>query len=104
LLKKHIFIREFGVACALALICGGLLSVAAFIGWQDPILGLIVGVSMFLSIIAAVLISTGFPFISMKLNIDPAIASGPFATMISDVTTILKSDNGLVSKLLCISN
>jgi len=24
----------------------------------------------------------------MKLNIDPAIASGPFATMISDVTTI----------------
>jgi magnesium transporter len=82
------FIREFGVACALALICGGLLSVAALVGWQDPILGLIVGVSMFLSIIAAVLISTGFPFIFMKLNIDPAIASGPFATMISDVTTI----------------
>jgi magnesium transporter len=85
---KSYFLRELGVACALALVCGGLLSVAALIGWQDPILGLIVGLSMFLNIVAAVLISTGFPFIFMKLHVDPAIASGPFATMISDVTTI----------------
>ena len=85
---KSYFLREFGVACALALICGGLLSIAALVGWQNPILGLIIGSSMFLSILAAVLISTGFPFIFKKLNIDPAIASGPFATMISDVTTI----------------
>ena len=85
---KTYFLREFVVACALALVCGGLLSVAALVGWRDPILGLIVGLSMFLSVVAAVLISTGFPIIFMKLNIDPAIASGPFATMISDVTTI----------------
>jgi hypothetical protein len=57
-------------------------------GWQDPILGLIVGISMFLSIISAVLISTGFPFVFKKINLDPAIASGPFATMISDVVTV----------------
>jgi len=85
---KTYLLREFGVACALALMCGGLLSVAALVGWRDPILGLIVGLSMFLSVVAAVLISTGFPVIFMKLNIDPAIAAGPFATMISDVTTI----------------
>src|SRR4030067_501431 len=85
---RSYFLREFSVACALAFVCGGLLSVAALFGWQDPILGLIVGLSMFLSIVAAGLISTGFPFIFMKLKIDPAIASGPFATMISDVTTI----------------
>jgi magnesium transporter len=85
---KSYFLREFSVACALAFICGGMLSGAALIGWQDPILGLIVGLSMFLSIVAAVLISTGFPFIFLKLHVDPAIASGPFATMISDVTTI----------------
>jgi magnesium transporter len=86
-LRSYLF-REFGVACALALICGGMLSAAALIGWQDPILGLIVGLSMFLSIIAAVLISTGFPFIFKKVNVDPAIATGPFATMISDAATI----------------
>jgi magnesium transporter len=85
---KSYFLRELGVAFILALVCGGLLSTVAFVGWQDPILGLIVGVSMFLSIICAVLISTGFPFIFHKSNFDPAVASGPFATMISDIVTV----------------
>jgi magnesium transporter len=85
---KSYFLREFAVATVLALVCGGLLSTVALFGWQDPILGLIVGVSMFLSIIAAVFISTGFPFIFKKVNLDPAVASGPFATMISDVATM----------------
>jgi magnesium transporter len=85
---KSYFLRELSIAFVLALICGGLLSAVALVGWQDPILGLIVGVSMFLSIICAVLISTGFPFIFKKIKLDPAVASGPFATMISDITTI----------------
>jgi magnesium transporter len=86
-LKKYL-LKEFVIAAVLAFVCGGLLSVVALVGWRDPILGLIVGVSMFLSIISAVLISTGFPFIFTKIHLDPAIASGPFATMISDVVTI----------------
>jgi len=85
---KSYFLREVAVALVLALVCGVLLSTVALLGWQDPILGVIVGVSMFISIIAAVFISTGFPFIFKKSNLDPAVASGPFATMISDVTTM----------------
>ena len=85
---KSYFLREFAVAIALASVCGGLLSTVALFGWQDPLLGLIVGISMFLSIIAAVFISTGFPFIFKKVSLDPAVASGPFATMISDVATM----------------
>ena len=85
---KNYLLKELAIAAVLAFVCGGLLSVVALVGWQDPILGLIVGISMFLSIISAVLISTGFPFIFTKINLDPAIASGPFATMISDVVTV----------------
>jgi len=85
---KSYFAREFTVALFLALVCGLLLSTIAFVGWQNSKLGLIVGLSMFLSIISAVLISTGFPFLFKKANLDPAIASGPFATMISDVATV----------------
>ena len=85
---KNYLLKELAIAVALAFVCGGLLSAVALFGWQDPILGVIVGISMFLSIISAVLISTGFPFIFKKINLDPAIASGPFATMISDVVTI----------------
>lgn len=85
---KNYLLKELAIAAVLAFVCGGLLSVVALVGWQDPILGLIVGISMFLSIISAVLISTGFPFIFTKIKLDPAIASGPFATMISDVITV----------------
>lgn len=85
---KSYFLREFAVAIVLALACGGLLSTVALFGWQDPVLGIIVGTSMFLSILVAVFISTGFPFIFKKVNLDPAVASGPFATMISDVATM----------------
>ncbi len=85
---KNYLLKELVIAAVLAFVCGGLLSIVALVGWQDPILGLIVGISMFLSIISAVLISTGFPFIFTKINLDPAIASGPFATMISDVITV----------------
>ena len=85
---KAYFKREFLVAIVLALVCGGLLATFALIGWQDLVLSLIVGTSMFLSIIVAVLISTGFPFVFKKANMDPAIASGPFATMVSDIATI----------------
>ena len=85
---KAYFVREFAVALALALACGLLLSTIALLGWQNSVLGLIIGFSMFLSIISAVFISTGFPFLFKKVNLDPAIASGPFATMISDVATV----------------
>ncbi len=85
---KSYFLRESAVALSLALACGLLLSVIALVGWQNSILGLIVGLSMFLSIISAVFISTGFPFLFKKVNLDPAIASGPFATMISDLATV----------------
>jgi len=85
---KSYFAREFAVALALAIACGLLLSTIALVGWQNSILGFIVGLSMFLSTISAVFISTGFPFLFKKVNLDPAIASGPFATMISDVVTV----------------
>jgi len=85
---KNYLLKELLIALVLAVVCGSLLSAVALVGWQDPVLGLIVGTSMFLSIISAVLISTGFPFIFKKIHLDPAIASGPFATMISDVITV----------------
>lgn len=85
---KSYFLRELLVAVSLALVCGFLIAGVAFIGWHNPLLGVIVGLSMFLSIFAAVFISTSFPFLFKKLDVDPAIAAGPFATMISDIATV----------------
>lgn len=87
--SRYYFARELVVAFSLASVCGLLISAVAVVGWHSPLLGLIVGLSMFLSVIAAVLISTVLPFLFKKLDLDPAFASGPFATMISDVVTVL---------------
>jgi magnesium transporter len=86
-LKKY-FTRELVVGVVLALVCGLLISCVALFGWGNPTLGVIVGISMFLSIIAAVFISTLLPFLFNRLDWDPAFASGPFATMISDIVTV----------------
>ncbi len=86
---KTYLLREFKIASVLALICGILISIVAMIGWRMPLLGLIVGFSMFLSILAAVFISTFLPLIFKKINWDPAVATGPFATMISDIVTLV---------------
>jgi len=86
-LKSH-FLRELTVAVSLASVCGLIISAVALIGWHNTLLGLIVGLSMFLSILAAVLISTCLPFLLKRLDFDPAFASGPFATMISDIATV----------------
>jgi len=65
---KSYFLREFVVAVSLALVCGFLITVVALIGWHNPLFGLIVGISMFLSILAAVFISTSLPFLFKKLT------------------------------------
>lgn len=85
---KSYFLRELKIAVSLASACALLITAIATIGWRNPLLGIIVGLSIFLSTQAAVLISTSLPFLFKKLNLDPAIVTGPFATMISDIVTI----------------
>lgn len=80
--------REIKIAAMLAVICGVLISIVAMIGWGTYFLGIVVGFSMFLSIIAAVFISTILPLVFKRFNLDPAVATGPLATIISDLTTL----------------
>lgn len=85
---KSYLLRELKVATILGLICGILLSIVAIVGWRIPLLGVIVGFSMFLSILAAVFISTFLPLLFRRINLDPAVATGPFATMLSDIVSL----------------
>ncbi len=57
--------------------------------YQDFMLGLIVGVSIFLSITVAAVVGTVIPDMIKKMNFDPAVASGPFITTINDTLGLL---------------
>ncbi|MEM5869966.1 MAG: magnesium transporter [Candidatus Aenigmatarchaeota archaeon] len=81
--------REILVALYLAFICGLLLAIFEIIGWERKLsIAWVVGFSMFLGIMAGTLISTFLPIILKKMKIDPAFAAGPFATLLSDITTL----------------
>jgi magnesium transporter len=66
-----------------------LLFAAGLLGWRNPALALIVGISIFISMVFQTFFAAYFSIILQKLRFDPAVASGPIATIISDITTIV---------------
>lgn len=52
-------------------------------------LGLLVGISILASLVVATMSGSLIPLLMDKLNIDPAVASGPFITTINDIISIL---------------
>ena len=49
------------------------------------VFGLVVGLSMFISVNLAGAAGTAIPMVSRRLGFDPALAAGPFATAFQDV-------------------
>ncbi len=83
------FFREVRIGAVMGVLCGIVISVAAFFWQGNPYLGLVVGVSMLATISVAALIGTLVPMLCSMVNIDPAITAGPFVTTIKDVTGLL---------------
>lgn len=80
--------REVVVATVLAAISGLFAAFMAYVTRQNLILGVIIFFALFLSIIASVTINTLAPLILRKFNYDPALATGPLATIFSDIATL----------------
>src|SRR5712691_1336129 len=53
--------------------------------WHSPAFGLIVGVSMFISVNLSGVAGTTIPMLSKRLGFDPALTAGPFETALQDV-------------------
>jgi magnesium transporter len=85
---RNYVLREFKVAAALALVCGAFLAAAAMAGVGTLMFSAVVGLSMFTSILVAVFIATFLPLLLKRFNLDPAVATGPFATVMTDILTL----------------
>jgi magnesium transporter len=81
--------RELGVGVTIGITCAILIAIIAYI-WQGSfILGAVVGVSLFFTLVIGTLAGTIIPLILFRLNIDPAVASGPLITTINDIFSLL---------------
>ena len=84
----RLIMREFLVGLIIGLICGIIIAIIAFVWQGNPILGLVVGSSLFLTLIIGTLAGTIIPIILYRINIDPAIASGPLITTLNDIISL----------------
>jgi magnesium transporter len=87
--KLKLIIREAGTGFITGTTCGILVMFIVFFWQHDFFLGLLVGVSIFSTLIVATLAGSFIPLLMHRFNIDPAVASGPFITTINDIISIL---------------
>lgn len=84
----RIILRELTVGLIIGLTCGIIITLIAFIWQGDPILGFVVGCSLFFTLIIGTLSGTIIPLILYRFNIDPAVASGPLITTLNDIFSL----------------
>ncbi len=87
--KFRIAMREMGSGFITGLVCGLILFTIITLMYQQPMLGMIVSVSLLIAMTFATLTGTLVPIFMDKIGIDPAIASGPFITTGNDIISLL---------------
>jgi magnesium transporter len=85
----RLIMRELGVGISIGVICAILISVIAYIWQGNLILGFVVGCSLFFTLIIGTLAGTIIPIVLYRVNIDPAVASGPLITTLNDIFSLL---------------
>jgi len=82
----NFILREIGIGAIIGLISGLLVGIVSQFWDLNVYLGVIIGVSMFLAMTMAATVGAVLPLIFDNLNVDPAVATGPFVTTFNDIT------------------
>lgn len=81
--------REFKINLFLGILLGLIFYLIILIGWKSSFFGLVLGVSIIVTVFISMSISILLPIIFNKINIDPAVSTGPLATSIRDLTSLM---------------
>jgi magnesium transporter len=81
----RVWMQEILVGIINGFVLGILIGTAAFLWKRNIYLGLVVGAALMINTVIAVSIGGTVPLILKRMNIDPALASGPILTTITDM-------------------
>ncbi|HLR15997.1 MAG TPA: magnesium transporter [Bacillota bacterium] len=81
--------RELTTGALIGFACMLLISTIVFFIYGNGMLGIVVGVSILCTLSISAVIGALIPIIIDKLNIDPAVASGPFITTLNDIAGLM---------------
>ena len=87
--KWKLILKEAFTGMIIGATCGAIISLVIYLIYGELLLGFLVGGAIFATLIVSTLAGSLVPLIMHKMNIDPAVASGPFITTISDIISIL---------------
>lgn len=82
-------LREAFVGSTIGVICSLVVTLFAYLWLSSVTIAFIVGIAMFAGMTSAVLIGIFIPWFISFLNRDPAFGSGPFATVLQDILSIM---------------
>ena len=86
--KKYI-LREIKVGLSLALVLAIIMGAVGLLWYKLLLVGLVLALSFFSTIIIAIIVAILLPSLFLKIKLDPAITSGPFATIVRDISSLL---------------
>lgn len=81
----RVWVKELAVGAVNGLCLGTLIGLAAILWKGDAMLGFVVGLALCLNTLVAVSIGGAVPLIVKRFGFDPAIASGPILTTVTDM-------------------
>ncbi len=81
----RVWMKEASVGLINGAALGLLVAIVAVMWDGNPFLGLVVGVSLFINTLVAVSIGGTVPLLLKRLGFDPAVASGPLLTTVTDM-------------------
>lgn len=82
---RRVWLKEVSLGMLNGLVLGMLIAMVAWLWQGNPFLGLVVGTAMALNTLVAVSIGGTVPLLLRRFNLDPALASGPTLTTITDM-------------------
>ena len=81
----RVWVQEVSVGLINGLVLGALIGVVAWLWQSNAYLGLVVGGALAINTVVAVSIGGTLPLFLKKINVDPALASGPILTTVTDM-------------------
>ncbi len=85
---KHI-VRETGIGLLMGLVMGSLAGLIAMFWQKIPMLGLVVGMALIVTITLATILGFIIPFILLKMGLDQAAGADPIITTVKDVSGLV---------------
>lgn len=86
---REIFWREALTGAAVGILIGAVFFLFATLGWGDTGVALAVALALVASGLASTFIAMALPSLFKALGLDPAFGSGPLATLLQDLLSIL---------------